>query len=516
MTEKTASRLAAVIDIGTTAIRMVIAQIDEEGEWTRLDRAAKPINLGRDVFLSGSLSRESMQQATNILTGFCELLKGWKVEPEAIRVIATSAVREARNRETFVDRIAMRTGLRIEVIEGIEENHLTFLAVQHAVAPMKAEFSRVNSLIIEVGGGTTELMLLQRGKMAAAHSLRIGTVRAAQQAEPSLSGADRLDQLLRDNVRVTLDRLNTEMKFDRIRYFVAVGGDARLAARAVGRKEEDHYWVIERNDFEKFVSGLRNRPVEDLVRDQNLAYSEADGLMPALLIYRLFLNATSAKTIVVPDVSIREGVLLSLAAQDDWTVERQFAEQVMASARNLARRYNYDENHSHHVSDLALSLFDQLESEHGMDQRNRLLLEVAGILHDIGTFIRPSGHHKHGLYIVMNSEIFGISRGDLAVIANVVRYHRKALPSTSHVDYISLRSEQRIAVLKLASILRVADALDRGHSQRIKSIRTEIDGSNLILNCTTSGDISVERLGLSSKANMFEDVFGLNVVLAEV
>ena len=169
--------IAAVIDIGSTAIRAVVAQMNDDREWERLDRASKPVSLGRDVFMSGSLSRESMQQAISILSGFRELLDGWQVPESATRVIATSAIREARNRDTFLDRVAVRSGLKVEIVEGIEENQLTFLAVQHAVKSMEKTFSRVRSLIIEVGGGTTEIMLLNRGKMVAAHSLRICTVR---------------------------------------------------------------------------------------------------------------------------------------------------------------------------------------------------------------------------------------------------------------------------------------------------------------------------------------------------
>jgi len=508
-------RVAAVIDIGSTAIRAIVAQIDTEGEWHRLDRASMPVNLGRDVFLSGSLSRESMQQATSILVGYSELLRGWAVPRGETRVIATSAIREARNRDTFVDRVAMRTGLRIEVIEGIEENYLTFLAVQHAVAPMRGEFSRVNSLIIEVGGGTTDMMLLQRGKMVAAHSLRIGTVRSIQQVDQRWGGEGRLEGVIKDNVRVTLERLNTEMKLGRIRYFIAVGGDARLVARAVGTKEEDHYWIITRAAYEEFVSRLKNRSTEQVVRDQNISYADAESLASALLIYKLFLDATAAETLIVPDVSIREGVLLSLANSGRWSVEREFADQIIASARNLARRYSYDESHALHVAKLALILFDQLSAEHGMDARNRLILEVAAILHDVGTYLKPSGHHKHGYYIVLNSEIFGISKGDLEVIANIVRYHRKAQPSTGHENFISLRREQRVAVLKLAAILRIADALDRGHNQRVRDLWTEIQDSDLVIRCKVSGDMSVERHGMAAKADMFEEVFGLSIVLSE-
>ena len=295
-----ASDLAAVVDIGSTAIRMVVAQIDENGEWQRLDRAARPVTLGRDVFMSGSLGSETMQQAISILGGFQELLRGWQVPEDSVRVIATSAIREARNRDTFVDRVSVRTGLRIEIVEGIEENHLTYLAVQHAVSPMKKEFSRANSMIIEVGGGTTEIMMLKRGKMVAAHSLRIGTVRLEQEARPLWSNADQVEEFMRENIRVSHDLLNSELRLDRMKYFVAVGGDARHVAQAVGTRQEEHYWTIERADFYRHLGELQDRTVDEIVRLYNVTYNEAEGLVPALTIYRLFLESTSPRSLSSP------------------------------------------------------------------------------------------------------------------------------------------------------------------------------------------------------------------------
>jgi exopolyphosphatase/guanosine-5'-triphosphate,3'-diphosphate pyrophosphatase len=455
-----------------------------------------------------------MQQAIGILTRFCELIEGWGVPETSRRIIATSAIREARNRDMFVDRVAVRTGLRIEVIEGIEENRLTYLAVQHAVSPMNDTFSRTNSMIIEVGGGTTEIMLLKRATMVAAHSLRIGTVRMEQQARPMWTNMSQVEDYIRENIRVSQELLDSELKLQQIKCFVAVGGDARMAARHVGTRSEEHYWTITRREFVKFLDDLQSRSADEIVRWLNIAYNEAEAIVPALTVYRVFLEFTSADSLIVPDVSIREGVLTSYALGSDSAVERQFYGQVVASAENLARRYHYDEEHSRKVADLALSLFDQLQGEHGMDARARLLLEVSAVLHDIGTYVRASGHHKHGMYIVQNSEIFGISSDDLRVIANVVRYHRKALPSANHENFISLRREHRNVVLKAAAILRLADALDRGHAQRVKSIRVEVNEGDVVLHCSHTGDIAIERHGFATKAKMFVEVFGLNVSIA--
>jgi len=507
-----APKIAAVIDIGSTAMRMVVAEILPDGEWRRLDRVTRPIPFGRDVFTHGSISPELMRQSVRIFESFKEVLASWQVED--VKIIATSAIREARNRDTFIDRVFIRTGLRVNILEGVEENFLTFIAVQHRVSPLRAQFARSSTLIIEVGGGSTELMLLQRGKMAAAHSLGMGTVRLAQQVNPAYDSASQIEDYLRENIRVTRWLLDAELSLGRVRYFVAVGGDARLAAKVAGRVKGEGYSVVEKSDFVAFLTGLRSSSVDDCVRELGINYTEAEGLVPALLIYNEFLNATEAEQLIVPDVSVREGVLMSFALGTDKLVQREFHSQVVAGAISLGRKYHFDETHALHVAKHALSLFDQLAAEHGLDEHARLQLEVAAVLHDIGNYIRPSGHHKHGQYIVANSEIFGLSRSDLGIISNIVRYHRKSPPTASHISYVSLRREARIIVLKLSSILRVADALDRSHTQRLADFRLERNDDEVLLHCAHKGDISVERFGLEMKRKMFEDVFGYSINIA--
>ncbi len=506
-------RIVGVVDIGATAIRIVVAEIGPNGTWRRLDRAGKPISLGRDVFTTGYLSAESMRQSIKILSGFRELLDGWGITTSDVRVIATSAVREAKNRDMFIDRVFVRTGFRTVVVEGVEENHLTYLAVQHALAPKRQEFLKTGSLIIEVGGGSTELMLLNRGQMVAAHSLRIGTVRMEQQVRPGWDTGLQIEEYLKENIRVTRELLDAEMKLDRVKFFVAVGGDARIAAATVGRKTGDAYSEIAADDFRAFVAGLMQCSIEETVHELGVTYYEAEGLLPALIVYRGFLEATSADTLIVPDVSIREGVLATFALGTEENVVRQFYDQVIASARSLGRRYHYDERHALHVRELAVQIFDGMKEDHGMDVHCRLLIEAAAILHDIGYFIRSAGHHKHGQYIIENSEIFGVSRTDVRIISNVVRYHRRSAPMPTHPSFSSLRREHRMIVMKLAAILRVADALDRGHIQRVSSVSLERNEDDVMFHCTHTGDISVEKNGVAVKGGMFEDVFGYRVVI---
>ncbi len=506
-------RLVSVIDIGSTAIRVVVAQIHKDLTWTTVDRASRPLSLGRDVFMTGYLSTDSMRDAVRILKSFKELLGGWRIAPDDVRIIATAAIREAKNRDTFLDRVQIRTGFRIDIVEGIEENHLTYIAVQHAINDLRPQFARSSAMILEVGGGTTEIMLLQRGRMVGAHSLRIGTLRVEQQVQPNLTDSDRIEEYLRENIRVNREVLNTELRLDRIRYFVAVGGDARIAAARVGHKEGEHFSVIERERFDTFLRDLQRRSLDECVRELRLTYTEVEGLVPALVTYKLFMDATAADQLIVPDVSIREGVLLNFTVGTHHPMREEFSEQVINSTVGLGRKYHFDEHHGMHVAKLSVSLFDQFSAEHGIEGHGRLLLEVAAIIHDIGNFVRASGHHKHGQYIIENSEIFGLSRSDIRIVANVVRYHRGGTPSSGHTNYVSLRREHRMLVLKLAALLRVADALDRGHVQRVRSFQLEQGDEDVVLHCEYSGDISIEEYGLRLKGRLFEEVFGYGVTV---
>ncbi|MCL2192283.1 MAG: HD domain-containing protein [Treponema sp.] len=508
------NRLVSVLEMGSTGIRMIIAQIQDGGQWKMMDSAGRPVALGRDVFNSGELSRESLLECISVLQNFRELLSGWGIVPNDVHGIATSALRVARNRDIFIDRIRQETGFSLTVVDGLEENRLMYLGVRFALKQDLPLFWRTNSMILEMGGGSTEVMLLRQGQMAAAHSIKLGTVlidrRMRLRAGPGLFS----ERYLRDAVRNTMGLLSTEMDIANVRTLVMAGVDARLASAQVGTELNEHCYYISREDFIAFAERIRTFTIDDCIRKLGISYSEAEGFIPGILALKLFLEQTGAAQVVVPLVSIREGYLIDMALGVDPSLQEEFHSQIIASAISLGKKYNYDEAHSQHVASLCMTLFDALAKEHGMNRRQRMMLEAAAILHDIGTIIRASGHHKHGQYIVSNSEIFGLSRDELNIIANVVRYHRGDLPSEADIEYVSLQREERILVLKMASILRVADALDRGHSQKVKNLTVERRTATVALHAGGVYDLSLELLSVEEKSDLFQDVFGYKISLS--
>jgi len=508
------STTTAIIEIGSTGIRLHVAEIHAGGQWKVLDRAVRPVGLGRDVFTSGLLSRESIMECLSVLQNYRELLAGWGIADNNIHVIATSALRAARNRDIFIDRVRQETGFAIVIVEGIEENRLMYLAVRFALKQDLPLFWRANSMIIEIGGGSTEIMLLRRGQMVAAHSLKMGTIIIDQYSRHRLGAGVFYERYLNENIKNTLGMLNFELDMAHVRTMVAAGNDARIASAQAGKELNENCRIIERKDFIKFTEKLRSYSIEDCVNEFRIPYVEAEGLIPGLMVLKLFLERTGAANLAVPLVSIRDGYLVDLAAGVDPSLQDEFFSQIIASAVNLGRKFHFDEAHGLNVAHHSMTIFDALLKEHGMNRRHRIMLETAAILHDVGTYIKASGHQKHGQYVVANSEIFGLHSEELLIIANVINYHRGEPPSNSDIEYIKLQSEERILVLKMASILRIADALDRGHSQHIKKFKVERRRETIVLHVDGTYDLSLELLGIEEKGGMFQDVFGYKVILS--
>ncbi|MCL1959131.1 MAG: HD domain-containing protein, partial [Spirochaetes bacterium] len=360
---------------------------------------------------------------------------------------------------------------------------------------------------------STEIMLLRRGQMVAAHSLKMGTIIIDQHSRYGIGAGLVYERYLNENIRNTLGMLNLEMDFAHVRTVVAAGTDARLAADQAGKELNANCRIIEREDFFKFTEKVCGYSIEKCIHEFGSSYADAEGLIPGLLVLKLFLERTGAANVAVPYVTIRDGYLVDLASGVDASLQDDFFSQIIASAVNLGRRFHFDEAHGRYVARCCMTLFDALAKEHGMNRRHRIMLEIAAILHDIGTYIRTSGHQKHGHYIVANSEIFGLHNDELNIIANVINYHRGDPPSQSDIEYVKLQREERVLVLKMASILRVADALDRGHSQQIKNITVERRRETMVLHVDRTYDLSLELMGIEEKGGMFQDVFGYKVII---
>ena len=503
----------AVIEIGSTGIRLLVAEITEDNKRNILDRSELPVNIGRDVFTTGSISKNTLLSAQKILNRYGELLDSWQISRDDTTVVGTTAVREALNRDTFVDRIKIKTGFNVRVIDGIEGNRLMYIAVTECLKEEEISVRQSNSIILEIAGGATEMMLMEKGRMVGAHSMRLGTIIIDQQIRAMTGTLDDAHRIIEKFIQNTRFTLSTEMNLGKVQQFIALGSDMNLAALFAGRSISTFLWEIKRQDFENFVDEIQHYTEEECIAKFKLSYSEAKTFQLSLIAYKYFIQLTDVKSIIVPETSIREGILISQHSDNRQDLQLEFTEQIIASATTLLRKYQGDEEHAMFVQETSLRLYDAMEKELGLNDRARLLLQVSAILHDIGMFIREKDHNKHSKYIIMHSEIFGLSKEDVSLISNIAYFHKGIETPQKNPEIKMLTRENRLTILKLSAILRIADALDRGHHQNLKNFSLSFSKDTLTIRIKGHYNSSLEKLALAEKGDLFENVFGYSIAI---
>jgi exopolyphosphatase/guanosine-5'-triphosphate,3'-diphosphate pyrophosphatase len=508
-------QVVAVIDMGASAIRLMVAEMTANGEPRVIEEAYRGVLLGKDTFSHGKLDAATMEATLKALEGFRRIMDTYGVTRH--RAVATSAVREAENCDTFIDRIRLRTKLEVEVIDGSEENRLTYVAVRDALAGHEV-LTDGDALLVGIGGGSADISFLRKGEPIHSGIYGLGSVRLRQSLASYHGSNEQKVRLLRRQIHNVVEDIRREMPLRDARHFIALGSHVRLAGeRILGetRASTTKALIVPKAPFLAFCDQIMADDIERLVERDRLPQAEAETLVPALLAYRELLVETAAEQIVVPDASLCAGMLLDMERRDDGHGIEDFRRQVLASASALGEKYRYDAPHGRAVASLATRIFDQMRTEHGLSDRHRLLLEVAALLHDVGIYVNLRGHHKHTEYILSVSEVFGLSRDDMAIVANVARYHRRATPQKSHLPYMALDRETRVEVNKLASILRLANALDADHLQKIKEIRMLFEEGTWVLEVQGAGDLTMERLASLARSDFLTDVFGRRLAFRE-
>ncbi|QBG47067.1 Ppx/GppA family phosphatase [Verrucomicrobia bacterium S94] len=509
----TAYQLKAVIDIGSTSIRMVVAEVFRNGTFRTLDTLNQSVSIGSDTFTRGRISRSTIADAVKVLRNFASVLKEYNIDPQKdVSAVATSAVREARNRDEFIDRVSMATDFEVQVIEGTEVNRLTFLAIR----PILNKYSslRKNRLLVaEVGGGSTELLGLDEGRVSFAHIYRMGAYRLREAMDDQEGSDARKREVLQMEIDSNIRQCRDAVPRDGVPLsLLLMGGEARFTAQMV-EEDWDEQTVIEIKvgDLEKLADRILPMDVEKVVRKYHMTLEEAQTLAPALLTYVKLAQAFGLKKVFICGASLRDGLLTEAASGETWSED--FVEQVLHSVHEVGRRYQLDQNHADCVTEIARAIFRALKSVHKLGFRHEVILTVAAQLHDVGMFIGSSSHHKHSQYIIENSDIFGLGEEDIQLVALVARYHRRANPRPGHPGYGTLSRKNRLTVNKLAAILRAADAFDRSHTQAIRNVKVIVAEEEVVVETTQTGDFTAEKRALAGKAKLFERVYGRTMIL---
>ena len=516
------ARLGA-IDIGSNAIRLRIVDVEapEPGPRGARFRPFKevwaervPVRLGHDVFTRGRIESTMIAQACDALRAFRSTMDQVKVE--RYRAVATSACREAKNADVFVERAEREAGVFVEVIEGVEEARLVQIAVRE-----RLNLEQKTAVLIDIGGGSTELTVMKDLAAVWSASLPVGTVRLI---EAFLEGGGRIDnvrgQLLDEYIERIAGDAVAELRDaaeGHIDVVVATGGNIETLADLTPVPQAfPESRGIEVRGMNRLLSELTGLSVEERIARWSLRPDRADTIVPASKILGYIAGGLSAETVLAPGVGLKEGVLVDLGVQH--FVPRDFSAEAASVADacvRLGRRYHFDEAHGLAVANFSTQLFTDLERLHGLEPRDRVLLLAAALLHDVGDFVRYEGHHKHSYYIIAHSDLMGLTPAEREIVANVARYHRKSPPSIEHENFRALSREARVKVKMMASVLRLADALDREHRQVVSRVSARIEGTALILDVEGQEGRALEEWTVRAKSGMLREALGLEVRFAE-
>lgn len=490
---------AAAIDVGSNAMRFLAAEFHSATEYTVLEQTRTPVRLGGGVFITGELAPAALDGAVAALAEYGRALRAHDITH--YRAVATSAVRDARNRGDLLERALSEAGVALEAIGGTEEARLVHFAVADRV-PMR----HGRWLLADLGGGSVEVLVVDRHAIYSSASHDIGSVRLLE--ELGTGSDDHRHFRRRVEEYVGALRLTTRR---RVAGFIATGGNAEAMARlAEAAPDDDGVSVLKVGAVRQLIDRLAELSVEQRITELGLRPDRADVLLPAAIVYERFCTMSGCQEMLVPFVGLKEGVLLDmvddLARHGPHSARQE--QQLRHSAQILGRRYHFDQAHARQVTDLALSLFDQLAELHELEARERLLLLAAALLHDIGIFIGYRRHHKHAYYIISQNELPGLSAEDMQIVAHTARYHRKSEPAPSHELFMELSDGARRRVTRLAALLRVADALDREHLQNVRDVRASVKDGTIVLRVRGRGELVLEQWAVARKSGLFQKAFG--------
>jgi exopolyphosphatase/guanosine-5'-triphosphate,3'-diphosphate pyrophosphatase len=495
----------AAIDVGSNAIRMLVSRLDRQGKLETLENLRLPVRLGQDAFTSGQFSETTMHMAVEAFVRFRQVAELFEVSQT--RAVATSAMREAANSDLLVDRITRQTGFELEVISGEEEARLIHLAVKYAL-----DLSGKYSLLVDIGGGSVEVMLSDGENILSTESFGLGTVRLLHKLEARDGEQMPFTSLLREYAGSARRYIEREIGQARVEQCVGTGGNieemGRLRRRLFKRNRTS---VITLEELDRLAERLAGLSVAERMGRLELNPDRADVILPATVVLQMIAREARVSEVHIPGVGLKEGVLLEMAPLAlGPSLPRRV--QALASAERMGQKYAYDAEHAALTARLASRLFDQSLSLHHLTENERLLLEVAAMLHDIGHFINTIDHDRHGYYLLQHHPLIGLSPAEQELVANLVFYHRKQLPSASDENFKDLAQKDRLVITKLCAYLRLADALDTSHLSRIQDVSLEQYQPGVWrLHLVSKEEPMLEKWALAKRKSLFEEVFGVSL-----
>lgn len=530
----------AAIDVGSYELEMKVYELSKKRGIREIDDIVHRIDLGTDTYNTGKISQTHIEELKKVLLDYGRIMENYDVE--SYTAYATSAFREMTNSSIVLDQIEEATGVHITVLGNSEQRFIDF----KSVATKGEAFSimlQKNTAIVDIGGGSVQISLFENGRLTATQNMKLGVLRLNEQLHRINASSSKTRGLIEElvnsqlyvfrklylekrtisNMVIVDDYISEVVSKKNISTDIAkkyVAEDVQIQIPNDGYLPQE---MIESGEFLStaafavFTGALAEHNRMDVARALDISDENVPFLRISAIMVQRIAKAMKAELIWVPGATLCEGIVFDVAQKQRYiTIEHDFDQDIITSAREISRRYNGSVERIKTLETLSLRIFDAMKKIHGMGKRERLLLQIAAILHDCGKYISMTHLAECSYSIIMNTEIIGISRLEREIIANVVKYNHSDFIYYRQQRFITdLDQEAYLTIAKLTAIIRLANGLDRSHKEKFNDLKCRIRDGQLMITVDTKKDITLEKGLFTNRADFFEEIFGIRPVIRQ-
>lgn len=504
----------AAIDVGSFEMNLKIYEISGKNGIRPIDDIRHRLDLGSDTYASEKISYENVNELCNILKEFKNIMQTYKVS--AYKAYGTSAIREALNTRILLDHVSQRTGIQIDVLSNSEQRFMNY----KAIAYKNEEFNKMleqDTAILDIGGGSIQLSLFEKGTLTTTQNMRLGVLRLQERLMHLNASSLKMEGLIDEMIISQLSVFKKMYLKDRDIKNVIVVDDYLSNVLQKHTTDEKHSGYMKVKDFFMFQNDIHNKTMNEIADSLNMSRESAGLLYISATLVKQAAKMMGAELLWAPGVTLCDGIAYEYAEQNKIIhAKHDFEADIITSAEHISKRYMGSKKRSETLEKIALTIFDSMKKIHGLSKRERLLLQLATLLHDCGKYISMVNLGECSYHIIMSTEIIGLSHREREIVANVVQYNH--LPFEyfdSWGSRTTLDADAYLIISKLSAILKVANGLDRSHKQKFKNVKTVLKDRELIIQIDTAEDITLEKGLFTQRADFFEEVFNIRPIIKQ-
>lgn len=485
----------AAIDVGSSELSMKIYEVSKQHGIHELSHVRHKLSLGAETYTKGFITYQTINEICNTLNDFKRIMG--EFQTTIWQAYATSALREASNSLVIIDQIKIQTGFNVRPLSNSETRFLYYKALAMKENNFEALIEE-GTLIVDIGAGSVQLSIFDQGKLCATQNLLLGASRIRELLQAMQDEAYNFNALIDEYIEkdlVTFEKLY--LNSINIKHIIAIG-----------EMIPDIYYFF-KNNTPGFDGILKRKYISKAKLPKSLSPANTRLVLPTLLLCRKISQLTNCEDFHLSAIDLCDSMVAEYAEKKlRLKPSHDFAEDILSTSRNIAKKYMVDMKHVENVQTLALQIFDRIKKLHGLGKRERLLLQIGVILHSCGTYINEIQSRECSYRIIMSTEIIGISHKERTMVANMVRYNDSFFPAYEELDEDFTR-EEYITIVKLNAVLKTANVLDKSNRQKIKNVGVTLKDGVLTITADTMADITLEKGLFHRKADVFEEVFGI-------